>query len=84
MSRRTRRERVQYAAARLLSHLPDALKIRLSGEPPIVVDGQQLDPQLQLLRSAVRGRPMPGSSSRPSPRDASGTIGRRRRFELTA
>jgi len=56
----------------------------LSGEPPIVVDGQQLDPQLQLLRSAVRGRPMPGSSSRPSPRDASGTIGRRRRFELTA
>jgi acetyl esterase len=51
---------VQYLAARLLAHVPDRIKIRLSGEPPIVVDGQQLDPQLQLLRAAVRGRRLPG------------------------
>jgi acetyl esterase len=60
MSRRARRERVLYLAARLLAHLPDALKIKLSGEPPAVVDGQQLDPQLQLIRSVAHGRPMPG------------------------
>jgi acetyl esterase/lipase len=58
MSRRTPREQMQYAAARLLSHVPDAIKIRLSGEP-IVIDGQQLDPQLQLLLRATQGR-MPG------------------------
>ncbi|HXI30193.1 MAG TPA: alpha/beta hydrolase [Vicinamibacterales bacterium] len=60
MSRSERRERVQYLAARALAHLPDALKIRLSGEPPVVVDGQPLDPQLQLIRSVTRGRPLPG------------------------
>jgi len=60
MWRRSRREQAQYLAARLLAHLPDALKIALSGEPPIVVDGQRLDPQLQVLRSATRGRQMPG------------------------
>src|SRR5262249_29324132 len=56
MSRSTGRERAQYLAARLLAHLPDMLKIKLSGEPPIVVDRQQLDPQLQVLRIATRGR----------------------------
>ena len=53
------RERRLYLAARLLAHLPDFVKVRLSGEPPIVVDGQTLDPQLQLIRSAARG-PLPG------------------------
>jgi acetyl esterase len=51
---------LQYVAARAFSYLPDAVKIRLSGEPPIVVDGQQLDPQLQALRIATRGRALPG------------------------
>ena len=55
-----RRARMQYLAARAFSYLPDAVKIRLSGEPPIVVDGQQLDPQLQALRIATRGRTLPG------------------------
>jgi acetyl esterase len=49
-------ERAQYLAARLLARAPDRLKILLSGEPPIVVDGQHLDPQLQLLRSVRRRR----------------------------
>lgn len=58
--RATARERRLYRAARLLAHVPDVLKIALSGEPPIVIDGQQLDPQLQLIRSAARGRALPG------------------------
>ena len=49
-----------YLAARVLALLPDAVKIRLSGEPPIVVDGQHLDAQLQVIRSVTRGRKLPG------------------------
>ncbi len=54
------RERAQYAAVRLMSRLPASVKIALSGEPPVIVDGQQLDPQLQLLRSIRRRRGTPG------------------------
>ena len=58
--RATARERRLYLAARILARFPDALKIALSGEPPIVVDSQRLDPQLQLIRSVNRGRALPG------------------------
>jgi len=54
--RPTRRERTLYLAARALALLPDVVKIRASGEPPVVVDGQTLDPQLQAIRGAARGR----------------------------
>jgi len=53
-------ERVQFAVARAAARLPDRVKIALAGGSPVIVDGQQLDPQLQLLRSAQRRRPMPG------------------------
>ena len=58
--RPTRRERTLYRTARILALLPDALKIRLSREPALIIDGQQLDPQLQVIRSATRGRKLPG------------------------
>ena len=58
--RPTRRERMLYRAARILAPLPDAIKIRLSREPAVIVDAQQLDPQLQVIRSATHGRKMPG------------------------
>jgi acetyl esterase len=45
------REQAQCGVARVLARLPDRVKVALSGEPPVVVDGLQLDPQLQLLRS---------------------------------
>jgi len=45
-----------YLAARLTAFLPRRLQIALSGEPPVVIDGQQLDPQVQLLRALRRGR----------------------------
>jgi acetyl esterase len=53
-------QRAQLIAARLISRLPDHVKIRLSGEPPMIVDGQQLDPQLQFLRSVSRRRHVRG------------------------
>lgn len=49
-------ERLLALLVRLLARLPDALKVRLSGEPPVRVDGQRLDPMLQLLRTARRRR----------------------------
>ncbi len=51
------RRRLLYLTARLTAFLPRWLQIKLSGEPPVIVDGQQLDPQVQLLR-ALRKRRM--------------------------
>ena len=45
------RDRTRYLLLRAISYLPDPVKIRMSGTPPVVVDGQRLDPQLQLIRS---------------------------------
>jgi acetyl esterase len=53
-------QRVQLAAARFVSQLPDRVKIRLSREPHVIIDGQQLDPQLQFLRSVSRRRHVRG------------------------
>jgi hypothetical protein len=47
---------LQLAAVRVIARLPDRLKTALSGEPAIVIDGQQLDPQAQFLRSVRRRR----------------------------
>jgi acetyl esterase len=52
--------RAQLVVARFISQLPDRVKIRLSGEPPVIIDGQQLDPQLQFLRSVSRRRRVRG------------------------
>jgi acetyl esterase len=56
MRSRTLAERLQVAAVRLVARLPDGIKIALSGEKPIVIDGQRLDPQAQFLRSVRRRR----------------------------
>jgi acetyl esterase len=55
-NRRSLSDRLQLAAVRLIARLPDRVKITLSGEPAIVIDGQQLDPQVQFLRSVRRRR----------------------------
>jgi acetyl esterase len=54
------RDRARCLAMRAMAHLPDRMKIWLSGTSPVIVDGQQLDPQLQLLRSFRRKHGMPG------------------------
>jgi acetyl esterase len=52
----TKAQRLQGAGARALRRLPAWLQLRLSGQPPIVVDGQTLDPQLQLVLAIQRKR----------------------------
>lgn len=54
------RDRALYLAMRAIAHLPDRVKIWLSGTAPVIVDGQQLDPQLQFLRSIRRRHRTPG------------------------
>jgi acetyl esterase/lipase len=41
--------RLQYRAARFFTTLPPRWQVRLSGRPPVCVDGLTLDPQLQVL-----------------------------------
>jgi acetyl esterase/lipase len=48
------REKTRYRILRAISYLPDRVKIRMSRTPAVFVDGQQLDPQLQLIRSMRR------------------------------
>ena len=40
--------------------LPARVQCRLSGEPPVVADGQTLDPHVQLIRALRRRRAAPG------------------------
>jgi acetyl esterase len=53
MTALTYRQRLQYRAARTLSMLPPAAQVRLSGKPPVVVDGQTVEPEIQLLLSLI-------------------------------
>jgi acetyl esterase len=50
--RRRLRDRAQWAGARLLASLPPRLQVRLAGGAPVVVDGQTLHPELQVLLHA--------------------------------
>jgi acetyl esterase len=45
---------------RALGRLPGRLLVRLSGEPPLIVDAGPLDPHLQWLRAMQRRRGRPG------------------------
>lgn len=44
----TARQRVEFRIARFLNRLSPRVKVRLSGRPPVVVDGLTLDPDWQL------------------------------------
>jgi acetyl esterase len=52
----TLQERLQGFAARALGRLPAGAQLRLSRRPPVEVDGQRLDPCLQLVISLNRKR----------------------------
>ena len=49
-------ERIEQLAARVLVRLPGHWHVRLSGEPPVSVDGLTLDPHVQLVRTLRRRR----------------------------
>lgn len=51
-------QRIQGWTAPALGWLSPSMQCRLSGEPPVTIDGQVLDPQLQLIR-AIRRRQSP-------------------------
>jgi acetyl esterase len=51
---------LEYAGARAVAAMPRAVQIWLSGQPPLSVDGQTLDAQLQFLLSMQRRRGIPG------------------------
>ena len=55
----TVRQRTELRVARLLSALPPQAQVRLSGRPPVTVDGQTLEPEVQLILRLIdkAGRP---------------------------
>ena len=74
----TPRERLQYRAARTLAALPPALQIRLSGKPPVVIDGDTLAAQTQLMLALLQRRGEPALET------LGPTQARRARSELAA
>lgn len=46
--------------ARAIARLPASVQVRLSGEPPVVVDGLTLDPHVQFVRADRNRRGQPG------------------------
>jgi len=58
-------ERLEHLAARALTALPSSLQWRLSGTPPIRLDGQTLSPEVQILLAARKALGGPGLSDLP-------------------
>lgn len=68
----TARQRLEFRAARLLSSLSPAAQTKLSGKPPVCIDGQTLEPDLQLTISLLerQGAPPLETLSPPEAREA--------------
>src|SRR3954464_10854541 len=67
----TTRQRVEYRLARILAALPPRLQLRLSGRRQVVVDGQRLEPEIQLQLAMIerQGAPPVESQTRPGGRE---------------
>jgi acetyl esterase len=50
------RQRVELRVARALAALPPRLQVRLSGKPPVRLDGQTLEPEIQLTLAMLERR----------------------------
>ena len=55
----TARQRLEFRAARLLSALPPETQTKISGKPPVRIDGQTLEPDLQLTLSLLERQGVP-------------------------
>jgi acetyl esterase len=62
-------DRVERLISRVLVRLPPRVQVLLSGEPPVAVDGQTLDPHVQLVRALRRWRKA-GGLCEPTPEQA--------------
>jgi acetyl esterase/lipase len=65
-SRRPLGVRVEQWAAQLLGALPPRVQLRLSGKPPVQVDGQTLAPEVQLLLAVLARRREPPMETLPA------------------
>ncbi len=52
----TARQRLELRAAGILAALPPRLQVLLSGRPPVIVDGQRLEPEMQLTLALLERR----------------------------
>ncbi len=59
--------RVQQWAAQALDRLPPSLQVRLSGRPPVQVDGETLAPEVQLALAMLERRREPPPETLPPP-----------------
>ncbi len=57
---RTKRERLEYRAARALAALPPTTQVKLSRRPPVRVDGQELEPEVQLTLALLERQGLAG------------------------
>src|SRR3954467_282653 len=55
----TARQRTEFRVARRLGLLPPRVQVRLSGRPPVRVDGQQLEPDIQLTLALLERQGAP-------------------------
>ena len=67
----TFRQRLEFRIARLLSALPPRLQVWLSRQPPVVLDGQTLEPEIQLTLAVLerQGNPPIESMTPPEARE---------------
>src|SRR6516225_3902378 len=49
-------QRLGHGLVRALAALPPAIQVRLSGRPPVCIDGETLSPQMQLLLALFERR----------------------------
>jgi acetyl esterase len=70
-------QRVQYLVAQALAALPPSVQIRLSGKPPVTVDGETLAPEVQLMLALLARRETPVEALSPA-------YARERRRDLAA
>lgn len=61
----TPRERVEYRAARALSYLPARAMLKISGQPAVELDGQTLDPEIQMTLALLEKRGDPDLETLP-------------------
>jgi acetyl esterase len=55
----TTRQRVEYRIARLLAALPPRLQLRVSGRKQVVLDGQRLEPEIQMQLAMIERQGAP-------------------------
>src|SRR3954451_7249100 len=61
------RQRVEFRLARLLGLLPARAQVRISGRPPIRLDGQTLEPEIQMMLAVVERQGNPPMETLPPP-----------------